>query len=62
MARILRTNYLTQAKNKRYGEKNWEATYWVLRLAFGVGQEIDSLHLNVLEGFKQIEISKVNDN
>ena len=59
MSRVLRTNFLTQARNKQYTQDSWGKTEKVLKQCFGVGGDIDGFTLQILETYKQVESNKV---
>ena len=51
-AKVLRTNYLTQARSLEWTEEQWAKTPAFLRECFGVQSEIASLNLQIMETYK----------
>ena len=51
-AKVLRANYLSQARSNKWTEQQWQKTPVFLKECFGVSNEIASLNLQIMETYK----------
>ena len=57
-AKVLRSNFLSQALSRQWTVDQWSRTPVFLRQCFGVQEDISSLNLQIMETYKQVELSK----
>ena len=57
-ARVLRSNFLSQALSHEWTPEEWSRTPLFLRQCFGVQVDIVSVNLQIMETYKQVELSK----